>query len=1837
MLLVQALPILALATTATCMPQFGLPADLFPRANPNNEPPVTNTTVDVLRVALDGACTGNPRAVRDAWVRQIDGADVQNHGITLDKPVVTQTLYSLHYVSYISKLNKDFDFTRQQADYIFQKMTAVGYEDLNAALLDKTRLEKARALKLDRQIHHSVGKLYRNWTAFFDEQYPGIEPTWPSKIVFKDVVDRIKAKLREVMRAYSPREEFMTARAAQHTHAPSVGLWGLMLPKPFFDSKCHVAIVRNTAPVYALDLWSFHGPHAEVQEFWRRQAGPELLSRLDPRIPCIVGGDWNLWQSSLDCFNAPVSATDWAPLGMVLDAAGLIDGFRHTNPHKREYTRLHVLNKNTEHAELVSARRLDSIWIPSYLLTDKCLGASSFAFSGSDHKVATLIVRAQTSTIRHRRGFWHLHAGIWENPKTKEDFQAYARDMGKGVSGATPQEDVQAWFRAKRGICTYARATATRIGKEQKALTGAVYELTRRVDELDLARAADRAEMPALLRELGRALRAEAAHVSLQARSQLLAEYIRPSSWLSSKQASATFEAVPALFHPDGHLCVSTVDKLDAVYEHFTRANQPPAPSPQQAAASARLLAAIPQSAKLSGEQQDEMAAQFTKVEVYRALHSMTTDSAPGPDGLTWQLYNAMEEAIVPRITRMMNALMDGAEMPRGRPAVRGVLLPKKGDLRRIENLRPLSVNDMAERLMSKAMSMRLQRIAAHCLPWNQAGFVAGRSTTDIGLLLQGQADLLRMPRRKQPQQQRWGWTSKHRQDPEGVNSSATRYYVILLDFAKAYDRVSRIWLMSALQGFGFPEEYCRLVQQMLSNASVRFVLEGFMTAPIQLQLGVLQGAPDSCIMFELTLQPLLFLLEQLHIGVHLPFTSGRTSVLAFANDEAVLIDVSTQKQWDDLQDALRTYELATNAKLNASKSAYFAMKPEGADGAVAERVPEYLATSGYRQEGLQVTHLGHPVSLTDPFCKEAFAERVAAIGRHLTCIRQVHTTLHTRMRIVNTLALGKLWHAFSLCGMPPSFSKEVRSAIKSFLFLGGRQWIRWQVLITPTAQGGFGLLDPYVMGLAYSATIVARYILKSSPMGTFLREGLHHYITDSTLMASTPASLLLRRNREYRRLNMPASASRSMFGRMIRALCLIGLQVHPSTDWSTVTPHELLGLPWYTPALGIQCSRPAKERSLRQRNDNSPPLPERDATGTPERDHPRGIVAGAIPQNEIAKQHSEVLQHLKISYWGEDLILRFKIITFADIIWYNEGKGIATAEGAKLASGCIRPPWPPALRNHWPGWRNRFLPLGIDYAQPLDVQLAFSAYAPVHNTWDSLWKRLPPAVKQTLTGLPNVFAVAKDISASRAVNPRTRPFCWEPTEFRLPWRLLILGNKKWEAVSVRSSREAILSVVTKDDPVQPDWSDLTHDPRWRKVWDDMWAIPMSLEHLQAVHLFLLRRAWVSSTTGLARMEMNRLALLSERPAHDEGDSDDDEAMFQVAEEAVEGTGFEDPEKDGTAVSTSRRPPASTAPPATGADPTTPHAAPIPTPKKKRSKSLVFTTLDTISPTSARMLQKTPTRPTPQSPTERLHNTAKVTNAGTVGMAAPLLMSLFDEIDAYTSEQELDLPVQSGPAGHQTDARPPSPPAERARTRVSDPDEATRQATHETHETMIGAGPDSAFDDGSGSSPSSSETHSSQSAAPDAMPAVSRREAWAGSKPISSRINAAAFEAIFATSTERSLSRVDVISALRDHRALRRANIKHMRVVLWRNAVIFYIYSRRHAQIAAARANYTNAAFVFTDVTKSVAHTAFSMLQYAAPKQGYGEKFQKTFIEGGTFANMNNLDLTLDEPPTWMP
>lgn len=70
------LPLIACLTVSSALsvPPTALPAELFPRVNPNNEPPVTNTTIEVLRVALDGACTGNPRAVRDAWAKQIDEA-----------------------------------------------------------------------------------------------------------------------------------------------------------------------------------------------------------------------------------------------------------------------------------------------------------------------------------------------------------------------------------------------------------------------------------------------------------------------------------------------------------------------------------------------------------------------------------------------------------------------------------------------------------------------------------------------------------------------------------------------------------------------------------------------------------------------------------------------------------------------------------------------------------------------------------------------------------------------------------------------------------------------------------------------------------------------------------------------------------------------------------------------------------------------------------------------------------------------------------------------------------------------------------------------------------------------------------------------------------------------------------------------------------------------------------------------------------------------------------------------------------------------------------------------------------------------------------------------------------------------------------------------------------------------------------------------------------------------------------------------------------------------------------------------------------------------------------
>ncbi|CAM5148391.1 unnamed protein product [Eretmochelys imbricata] len=116
----------------------------------------------------------------------------------------------------------------------------------------------------------------------------------------------------------------------------------------------------------------------------------------------------------------------------------------------------------------------------------------------------------------------------------------------------------------------------------------------------------------------------------------------------------------------------------------------------------------------------------------------MPTNKSPSMDGLTVEFYRMFWDILSPDlVTAWAESLQSGVLPLSCRRAVLA-LLPKKGDLRNLQNWRPVSLLSTDYKVVVKAISLRLGSVLADMIHPDQTYTVLGRTIFDnlyLGLL----------------------------------------------------------------------------------------------------------------------------------------------------------------------------------------------------------------------------------------------------------------------------------------------------------------------------------------------------------------------------------------------------------------------------------------------------------------------------------------------------------------------------------------------------------------------------------------------------------------------------------------------------------------------------------------------------------------------------------------------------------------------------------------------------------------------------------------------------------------------------------------------------------------------------------------------------------------------------------------------------------------------------------------------------------------------------------------------------------------------------------------------
>ena len=275
---------------------------------------------------------------------------------------------------------------------------------------------------------------------------------------------------------------------------------------------------------------------------------------------------------------------------------------------------------------------------------------------------------------------------------------------------------------------------------------------------------------------------------------------------------------------------------------------------------------------------------------------------APGPDGLGSEFFKTFNNELSPLLAEVYNQCIVQGTLPSTMTNATIHLLFKKGDPKNLANWRPISLLNVDYKILAKIINERMKYGLPDLLNSDQKGFVPTRRLEDAVLKVQ---HLIRY-----------------------CQSKNIPAYLMFLDQEKAFDRVSRDYLHRVLEKVNYPPLIRNAIHAMYARTTSNITINGQLSRTINLLSGVRQGCPLSPTLFALCIEALGNLIRSNpeFIGCDIP-RAGQFKISKFADDTTFII--SNQQDHDIARAAIITYERATAAKANVSKTEILPIGPD--------------------------------------------------------------------------------------------------------------------------------------------------------------------------------------------------------------------------------------------------------------------------------------------------------------------------------------------------------------------------------------------------------------------------------------------------------------------------------------------------------------------------------------------------------------------------------------------------------------------------------------------------------------------------------------------------------------------------------------------------------------------------------------------------------------------------------------------------------------------------------------------------------------------------------------------
>ncbi|CAI7774037.1 unnamed protein product [Closterium sp. NIES-53] len=718
----------------------------------------------------------------------------------------------------------------------------------------------------------------------------------------------------------------------------------------------------------------------------------------------------------------------------------MADVFRSLNPGAREFT---FYTRATQ-----SSSKIDRILVSAELLPAVVEASHSRSLKGlSDHKCGVKTVLQANLRLHMGPGIWRLPAADTAKPGVEKIIKAVTEKHREGGS----RNFGLLLTRLKAALRRYAAEERKRVHATLRHLELAVFELQQELmrephrDDLRVSLAEKESQLGAYLRGENERL-----HLLAGVKEQTKGEIA--SKVLSGKVKTKKSRTMITVLELQGAEQRGTREILEAASSFYSSlfTEAPPTDLPCW----------TPDLRKtLSRGEKVELDAEWSEDEVKQALKDMAGDKSPGNDGLPKELFERHWDLLRGDFMGFVKQFEESAVLPEEVQAAVTILLHKKGPREQIQNYRPITLLTSSYKVVARLLANRMKKVLGSVISEEQHGFLPGRRLSDAVSTV---ADVI-----------------------EAANNDSEDWYLLMVDFQKAFDSVSRTFLFDTMALMGFPVRFIGWCRGLHGGSFTQLLVNGWLGDRVDVCKGVRQGCPLAPYLFLCAVEPICQEAKRRRLGVCTE-QGERLAYLGYADDTTLILNGKLQIR--GAQKLLDDFGARSGLRVNKEKSALFLVgtnleKGEDKESGFAWVKPKEAG----RLLGVWVSPLGSADVTWDKALARAAEELTKWQSRHLT------TT--ARVAVVNAYVCPIL--TFQGQVYPPS--EKVWKRIMKLLvnFISGNRasveqhftlWSR-DLIFRPRKEGGLEVRDPFVDICSLAARRVGLLVLDRGGVRKWLAE----------------------------------------------------------------------------------------------------------------------------------------------------------------------------------------------------------------------------------------------------------------------------------------------------------------------------------------------------------------------------------------------------------------------------------------------------------------------------------------------------------------------------------------------------------------------------------------------------------------------------------------------------------------------------------------------------------------------------------------------------------------------------